>query len=65
MILLKENTALNGCNQSIRKSKFSLSFSLEHRIIIQQANLNNGLLTMQFTYDFPEQKKPQKIAISH
>lgn len=50
-------------HQGIRKSEFSLSFNLEHRISIQQANLDKGLLTLQFTYDIPEQEKPQKIAI--
>ncbi|MGP1958534.1 MAG: Hsp20 family protein [Arsenophonus sp. NC-CH8-MAG3] len=51
-------------HNGIRKSEFSLSFSLEHRITIQEANLDKGLLTLQFTYDIPEQEKPQKIAIS-
>ncbi|MGP1928696.1 MAG: Hsp20 family protein [Arsenophonus sp. NC-WZS1-MAG3] len=51
-------------HQGIRRSEFSLSFSLEHRITIQKANLDKGLLTLQFTYDIPEQEKPQKIAIS-
>ncbi|MGP1956493.1 MAG: Hsp20 family protein [Arsenophonus sp. NC-PE1-MAG3] len=51
-------------HQGIRKSEFSLSFSFEHRITIQKANLDKGLLTLQFNYDFPEQKKPKKIAIS-
>ncbi|MGP1960088.1 MAG: Hsp20 family protein [Arsenophonus sp. NC-TX2-MAG3] len=51
-------------HQGIRKNEFSLSFSLEHRIKIQEANLDKGLLTLQFTYDIPELEKPQKIAIS-
>ncbi|MGP1947215.1 MAG: Hsp20 family protein [Arsenophonus sp. NC-PG7-MAG3] len=51
-------------HQGIRKSEFSLSFNLEHRITIQEANLDKGLLTLKFTYDIPEQEKPQKIAIS-
>lgn len=50
-------------HHSIRKAEFSLSFSLEHRIIIQHANLDRGLLTLEFTYDIPEQEKPQKITI--
>ncbi|MGP1927848.1 MAG: hypothetical protein ACTS8R_04145 [Arsenophonus sp. NC-QC1-MAG3] len=51
-------------HQGIIKSKFSLSFNLEHRITIQKANIDKGLLTLQFTYDIPEQEYPQKIAIS-
>lgn len=59
----EEKEGIKWLHQGIRKSAFSLSFSLEHRITIQQANLDKGLLTLQFTYDIPEQEKPQKIAI--
>lgn len=61
--LSEEKDGIKWVHQGIRKSEFSLSFSLEHRITIQQANLDNGLLTLQFTYDIPEQEKPRKIAI--
>ncbi|MFP3014696.1 MAG: Hsp20 family protein [Arsenophonus sp.] len=50
-------------HHGIKKSEFSLNFSLEHRITIQKANLYNGFLTIQFTYNIPEQEKPQKITI--
>ncbi|MGP1939622.1 MAG: Hsp20 family protein [Arsenophonus sp. ET-DL9-MAG3] len=60
----EENDKIKWLHHGIKKSKFSLSFSLEHRIIIQQANLDRGLLILQFTYDIPEQEKPQKIPIS-
>ncbi len=46
-----------------KKNKFSLNFNLEHLITIQQANPDKGLLTLQFTFDFLEQEKPQKIDI--
>ncbi|QBY46675.1 Hsp20 family protein (plasmid) [Arsenophonus nasoniae] len=59
----EEKDGIKWLHQGIRKSDFSLSFRLEHRITIQQANLDKGLLTLQFTYDIPEQEKPQKIAI--
>lgn len=59
----EEKEGIKWLHQGIRKSAFSLSFRLEHRITIQQANLDKGLLTLQFTYDIPEQEKPQKIAI--
>ncbi|AWK15114.1 Hsp20 family protein [Candidatus Fukatsuia symbiotica] len=59
----EEKDGIKWLHQGIRKSEFSLSFSLEHRITIQQASLDKGLLTLQFTYDIPEQEKPQKIAI--
>ncbi|XOD70377.1 MAG: Hsp20 family protein [Sodalis sp. (in: enterobacteria)] len=57
----KEN--IKWLHQGISKSGFSVSFNLEHRIVIQQANLDKGLLTLQFTYEIPEQEKPKKIAI--
>ncbi|MGP1925057.1 MAG: hypothetical protein ACTS73_09645 [Arsenophonus sp. NEOnobi-MAG3] len=50
----EEKDGIKWLHQGIRKSEFSLSFSLDHRITIQQANLHKGLLTLQFTYDFPE-----------
>ncbi|MGP1924992.1 MAG: Hsp20 family protein [Arsenophonus sp. NEOnobi-MAG3] len=62
-VTAEEKDGIKWLHQGIRKSEFSLSFSLEHRITIQQANLDKGLLTLQFTYDVPEQEKPQKITI--
>ncbi|CUX96794.1 Hsp20 family protein [Candidatus Doolittlea endobia] len=59
----EEKEGIRWLHQGIRKSEFSLSFTLEHRIIIQQANLAYGLLTLNFTYDIPEQEKPQQISI--
>ncbi|MFS1539764.1 MAG: Hsp20 family protein [Candidatus Phlomobacter fragariae] len=60
----EEKDGIKWLHQGIRKSEFSFSFRLEHRITIQHANLDKGLLILQFTYDIPEQEKPQKIAIS-
>lgn len=62
-VAAEEKDSIKWIHQGIRKTEFSLSFSLEHRITIQQAHLNKGLLTLQFIYDIPEQEKPQKIAI--
>ncbi|VAY02217.1 Small heat shock protein IbpB [Arsenophonus endosymbiont of Aleurodicus dispersus] len=59
----EEKEGIKWLHKGISKSEFTLSFTLEHRIIIQQANLANGLLTLHFTYDIPEQEKPQQIAI--
>ncbi|CUX96379.1 Hsp20 family protein [Candidatus Hoaglandella endobia] len=60
----EEKDGIKWLHQGImRRSDFSLSFSLEHRITIHQANLEKGLLTLKFTYDIPEKEKPQKIAI--
>ncbi|WP_367680178.1 Hsp20 family protein [Candidatus Fukatsuia anoeciicola] len=63
-VLSKEKDNIKWLHKGIKKNAFSFSLSLEHRIIIQQANLDRGLLTLQFTYDIPEQEKPQKITIS-
>lgn len=60
---IDEKDTIKWLHNGIKKSEFSFSFNLEHRITIQQATLANGLLILQFTYDIPEQEKPQKIAI--
>lgn len=50
-------------HKGILKSSFSLSFNLEHKINIKQANLDKGLLTLNFSYKIPEEEKPEKIEI--
>lgn len=59
-----EEDTIRWLHQGIIKNAFSLSFNLEHRIKIQSANLDKGLLTLKFIYDIPEQEKPQKITLS-
>ncbi|AFP84959.1 Hsp20 family protein [secondary endosymbiont of Ctenarytaina eucalypti] len=59
----KEQDGIKWVHQGIRKHDFSLGFNLEHRISIHKASIDKGLLTVQFTYDIPEQEKPKKIAI--
>ncbi|RCL03968.1 MAG: molecular chaperone IbpA [Candidatus Tokpelaia sp. JSC189] len=59
----EENT-IRWLHRGIIKNAFSLSFNLEHRIKIQSANLNKGLLTLKFIYDIPEQEKPQRITLN-
>lgn len=51
-------------HKGIEKKGFSMSFDLGHRIKIKNANLADGLLTLTFNYEIPEEEKPQKIAIS-
>ncbi|HGJ5854676.1 Hsp20 family protein [Arsenophonus nasoniae] len=58
-----EKEGVKWLHQGISKNGFSVNFSLEHRITIQQATLDKGLLTLQFIYEIPEQEKPQKIPI--
>ncbi|HGJ5862674.1 MAG TPA: Hsp20 family protein [Arsenophonus nasoniae] len=50
-------------HKGIEKKGFSMNFDLDHRIKIQNANLADGLLTLTFNYEIPEEEKPQKIAI--
>ncbi|BGI51793.1 MAG: Hsp20 family protein [Candidatus Hamiltonella defensa (Ceratovacuna japonica)] len=60
---VEERDSMKWVHQGMTRSEFSLSFSLEHRINIQKAYLDKGLLTLEFTCDIPEQEKPQKISI--
>lgn len=59
-----EKEDMKWLHKGITKNSFSLSFNLDHRINIKYANLDKGLLTLQFTYDIPEAEKPQKVAIN-
>ncbi|BGI51103.1 MAG: Hsp20 family protein [Arsenophonus endosymbiont of Ceratovacuna japonica] len=59
-----EKNDIKWLHHGIEKRKFSFCLNLEHRITIHKANLDKGLLTLQFIYDIPEQEKPQKITIS-
>lgn len=59
----KETEGIKWLHHGIKKREFSFSLNLEYRITIQKASLDNGLLTIQFTYNIPEQEKPKKIAI--
>lgn len=61
----EEKEGVKWLHHGIKKSDFSLKFTLDHRIIIQQANIANGLLYLHFTYDIPEQEKPQQITINN
>lgn len=51
-------------HKGIIKRGFSLSFNLEHKININQAYLDKGLLKLTFSYKIPEEEKPQKIEIN-
>ncbi|RCL00064.1 MAG: molecular chaperone IbpA [Candidatus Tokpelaia sp. JSC188] len=59
-----EEDSVRWLHQGITKNAFSLSFNLEHRIKIQSADLDKGLLILRFIYDIPEQDKPQRIVLN-
>jgi len=50
-------------HQGIKKNNFSLIFNLDNRIIIKKAEIELGLLTIDFEFEIPEKEKPQKIKI--
>lgn len=60
----QEKVSRKWIHKGITKPDFYLSFNLDHRIHILSANLDNGLLILQFTYDIPETEKPKKISLS-
>ncbi|PPI87620.1 heat-shock protein (plasmid) [Candidatus Pantoea edessiphila] len=60
---LNKDKFFRWLHQGIKRSDFSLSFNLEHRININYSVLCNGLLILRFTYDIPEREKPQKVSI--
>ena len=77
-VILKENTLTiksasepynpesdqNLLYQGIAKRKFERSFQLADHIKVENANLADGLLTIELMRDIPEEKKPLKIAIN-
>lgn len=55
---------INWLHKGIVKNNFHLNFKLNHKINIQSANLEDGLLKLIFCYDIPEKEKPKKISIN-
>lgn len=51
-------------HKGIIKNDFSLSFNLEHKINVNKAYLDKGLLILFFSYILPEEKEPEKIVIN-
>lgn len=60
---IDESNEKKWLHKGIIKNGFNLSFNLEHKISINQADLDKGLLKLCFSYKIPEEKKPQKIEI--
>ncbi len=51
-------------HKGIILNNFSLSFNLDHKIIVKQAELSLGLLKLDFECNVPEEEKPKKISIN-
>ncbi|WP_343153224.1 Hsp20 family protein [Buchnera aphidicola (Mindarus keteleerifoliae)] len=52
-------------HSGIRKNNFSLVFNLDNHVEVKKANLNLGILTIEFEYEIPEKEKPKKIIIEN
>lgn len=50
--------------QGFSMENFSLSFNLDNKVEINQANLMNGILSLQLEYKIPENEKYKKININ-
>lgn len=50
-------------HKNINNNNFSITFNLQHPIIIIKAILEMGLLKINFKYDIPEHQKHKKIHI--
>ncbi|EHD20685.1 MULTISPECIES: Hsp20 family protein [Brenneria] len=55
----------NWLHRGIRRTDFSISYSLPEHVKVQGAALENGLLTIELYQEIPESEKPQKIAIDN
>jgi molecular chaperone IbpA len=60
---LKENKTEDAIHKGISYRKFTRKFSLAEDIIVNSADLKNGLLTIKLERVIPEEKKPRKIKI--
>jgi len=60
---LKENSKEDAIHKGISYRKFTRKFSLAEDIIVNSADLKNGLLTIKLERVIPEEKKPRKIKI--
>lgn len=64
----KNNENDKEINQCLHKgiifNEFSLNFNFDHKIKVTNAELNLGLLKINFECKIPEEKKPKKIFIN-
>ena len=60
---LKENTNEDAIHKGISYRKFTRKFTLAEDIVVNSADLKDGLLTIKLERVVPEEKKPRKIKI--
>lgn len=54
----------NYAHKGISSRKFSKSFRLAEYVVVDDADLVNGILVVNLRVDIPEEKRPQKIKIN-
>ena len=54
----------NYAHKGISSRKFSKSFRLAEYVVVDDADLANGVLVVNLRVDIPEEKRPQKIKIN-
>lgn len=59
----KNNAHIKYIHKGIKDNNFSIHFNLNHPIKINKANLDTGLLKIEFEYEIPESEKTKKINI--
>lgn len=59
-----EDRERNFLHRGIATRAFERRFELADHVRVADANLNNGLLTVDLVREIPEEKKPRKIAIN-
>ena len=61
----KEAEARNFIHRGISSKKFIRTFKLADDVVVQGANLVDGILTIDLEVIIPEERMPRKIEISH
>ncbi|WP_343188416.1 Hsp20 family protein [Buchnera aphidicola (Neophyllaphis varicolor)] len=61
----EESKKIKWIHKGISNKNFSLDFSLNHKIKVESAKLELGLLKINFKYEIPEEEKPKKIFIKN
>ncbi|CAL4325957.1 Hsp20 family protein [Buchnera aphidicola] len=61
----EDTKKINQClHKGIIFNEFSLNFNFDHKIKVKKAELNLGLLKIDFECKIPEEQKPKKIFIN-
>ncbi|CAL4322220.1 Small heat shock protein Ibp [Buchnera aphidicola (Neophyllaphis podocarpi)] len=61
----EESKKIKWIHKGISNKNFSFDFSLNHKIKVESAKLELGLLKINFKYEIPEEEKPKKVFIKN